>query len=133
MDNSDNHRSKVPIQLSVKSELEPVTCNGFYSEQADGFVMEFSIGTDNYEIEHTASYTRLKTRGLLSYDIVFGDGETASKLSTPFGEMDLSVSDSERLVTPSDDGVSVNLKYTLFSEGVGKIERNVDVAARFLR
>ncbi|MCM1368226.1 MAG: hypothetical protein NC184_05420 [Roseburia sp.] len=132
MENSDNHRSKVPIRLSVMSELEPVVCDGFYSERDDGFVMEFDIGTDNYAIEHTAASTKLTTRGFLSYDIVFGNDVSRSRLVTPFGDVDVSVSDAERDVAFSDDGITVGLKYTLSSESVGELSRNVRVTARFL-
>lgn len=132
MENSDNHRSKVPIRLCIASELEPVVCDGFYSEREDGFVIEFVIGTDSYEIDHNAVRTKLTTRGLLSYEIVFGESSEASPLCTPFGNMDFSVADAERNVALSGDGVNVGLKYTLFSESVGKIERNVNVTGRFL-
>lgn len=132
MDNSDNHRSsKVPIRLSVASELEPVECSGSYCALSDGFVIEFALGTDNYTIAHTIRSTRLSAKGLLSYDIDFCDKKTESKIVAPFGSLNITVVPLERRVDAADDTVSVFLRYTLVTNGA-PVERKVDVTARFL-
>lgn len=131
MDSSDNNRNtKIPIRLTVRSELEPVECDGLYSEIADGFVLEFSTGEDRYEIRHAGGETSLFACGLMTYRINFGAvGETS--VSTPFGELNFTVAPRSCDIERGDGVLTVVLSYSL-SDGMQTIERSVNVAARFL-
>lgn len=130
MDSSDNNRNtKIPIRLTVTSELEPVDCDGFYTETADGFVLEFSPGDDKYEIRHADGATSLFACGLLTYRIDFG-GVGEASVSTPFGELNLTVEPRSCNISRADGALTVELSYSL-SDGTQTIERSVVVAARF--
>lgn len=124
-------RSTLPVALTVASEAEPIECDGIYTETADGFTLEFSIREDDFIIEHNGASSRIAAKGLMSYEIILGVPGATTLLATPYGKVRFDVETINRDVVRQGDGLRVLFRYALFSEPAGRIDRAVDIAARF--
>lgn len=130
--------SSVAVAVTVASDREPVECEGSYVPAADGFILEFYIGGDKFVIEHAAGngngasgFTRVAAFGDMSYDIKISDEKSDTLLSTPYGKVRFDVVPLLREVDMDAERVNIKLKYLLAADGVGEIERAVEVTARF--
>lgn len=123
----------IPVAVTVASEQEPISCEGTYFPDAQGFGLEFSIGKDRFLIEHTVDCTRVAADGVMSYDITLSANKTDTLLATPYGMVKFDVTTLARDVTVSDIGVTVVLRYILSAQGAGEMDRSVCVSARFIR
>ncbi len=131
MDSSDNHRSKLPVAVTLASEAEPVTCDGYLIETDGGFILEFCAGENSYSVIHNGSSTRLVSTGLLSYDMEFaGGGDTC--VSAPFGNVDFKLIPLRRDIGRDGDTLRIGLEYKLVGCDA-EISRAVDVTARIVR
>lgn len=131
MDSSDKPRSKIPIAVRIESGLEPVECDGIYSERGEGFALEFGTPSGKYVITHEEGKTELRSSGLLSYTLDFSDGG-AAEVVAPFGGINFTLTPVKREVQKDESGVRLNLAYTLSGAGADTL-RAVKVDARFLR
>lgn len=120
-------RSTIPVAVTVASEQEPVTCSGNYTEQSDGFTLQFCLRDDSFTIEHTKAATRVRAKGVMNYDIELNDAVTFALISTPFGEMKFEVRTYERCVVKLNDTVKIMLSYAMENAAAGKMDRAVDI------
>lgn len=120
-----------PVAVTVASDKEPVVCDGVLTQANDGFVLEFSVGNDKFDLVHGGGFTRVSATGDMSYDIELKEHETSTVLSTPFGMVRFAVKPIVRDVETTENGIRVKLKYILASTAAGEIERTVDIAVRF--
>lgn len=126
MDNKFNQKN-LPVSVTVATETEPTTIDGVYSKTDDGFMLEFTIGTDKFVIAHGESQTTVKAEGVMAYDITLKDESTFTLLSTPFGKVKFSVKTEARKVVISENSIRLLLCYVLSADGVGDMARSVDV------
>lgn len=130
---TDIHRStRKKATITLSSDCEPVETDGTFDVLDDGFILEFGIGGDKYAITHTAEKTVFECDGAQKYSFVLCGGIYRSKLETPFGELGFSVVDGSRNATVTDDGVNLDLSYTLAIDGAADDVRKVGIAARFI-
>ncbi len=129
---TDIHRSThTKATITLSSDCEPVDTDGAFSVRDDGFVLEFGIGGDKYVITHTAEKTVFECVGMQTYSFVLSDEEYRSTIKTPFGELGFSVKNGSRRATVSDEGLNMDLGYTLAIDGAAEEARKVGIAARF--
>lgn len=124
-------RSTKPVVITVASEQEPIVCDGMFSQLSDGFGLEFSIGEDRFTIEHTQTSTHIVAIGVMKYDITLGSERTFTVLDTPFGKVRFAVDTVVRDVSVTDGGVVIAVGYIMSSDAAGKIERTINLSARF--
>lgn len=120
----------IPVKVTVATETEPTVVDGVYSATADGFILEFSIGTDKFTVAHGADKTTVRAAGLMTYDITLCDDTTNTVLATPFGMVNFAVKTELRRVENSEDGIHVMLCYVLSADGVGDMARSVDITIK---
>lgn len=126
---SDTQKRRVNI--IVDSDREPVITDGYITERADGFTLEFRIGGDSYVIEHAETHTRVKADGIMSYDIRVCPEGSSTLLATPYGNVRFAVTERTRAVVKRDGGWDIDLSYTLASGAAGDMERAVQILARY--
>lgn len=117
----------IPVAVTVATETEPTTVDGVYSKTADGFTLEFQIGTDKFTVAHGENQTTVKAEGVMSYDITLRDEVTHTVLATPFGMVKFAVKTESREVHRSENLLRVLLCYVLSADSVGDMTRAVDV------
>ncbi|MDE6029078.1 MAG: hypothetical protein K2F90_02005 [Clostridiales bacterium] len=121
----------IPVTVTVATETEPTTVSGVYVKTDDGFMLRFSIGTDEFVITHGEAQTEVKAEGVMSYDIVLGEGNTTTTLATPFGLVKFNVKPEMRHVCVTERIIRMLLSYVLSADGVGDMMRKVDVTVEF--
>lgn len=124
----DSNGKNIPVFVTVATETEPTTVDGTYCKTADGFVIDFEIGTDKFVISHSEAKTSVKATGVMSYDITLGDDVTYTTLATPFGKVRFAVKTQSRKVTYGESVIRIMLCYVLSADGVGDMARSVDVS-----
>lgn len=120
-------RSTIPVTVKVASEQEPIECSGSYTEQSDGFTLEFCMNADRFGVTHSRASTTVKATGIMSYDIVLNDGVTFALLKTPYGVMKFEVKTLRREVVKLNDTLRIALEYVMTNAAVGEMRRAVDV------
>ena len=131
MDNGKNKSmDKKPVSITVATDTEPVTVDGFYSDTADGFTVEFELGEDRFTVEHGENRTTVKAKGLMSYDITLCEENTSTMLSTPFGMVKFDVKTELRRAEEKDGVLRLMLFYVLHADGVGDMPRSVDLRVK---
>lgn len=131
MDSTDKHRSK-SVAVTIASDIEPVNCDGILTRNDGGFVLEFSIRQDRFNIDHNNARTLISVCGGMSYDICLSDEKSSTLLGTPYGQIRFDVTTIEREVKDYGHGVRILLRYILQSGESEEIERAVDVSVRVL-
>ena len=121
----------IPVTVTVATETEPTTVSGVYTKTDDGFILQFSIGTDKFTVMHDDKQTEVKAEGVMSYDIVLGDDNTTTTLATPFGLVKFNVKPEMRHVCVTERIIRMLLSYVLSADGVGDMMRKVDITVNF--
>lgn len=121
----------IPVTVTVATETEPTSADGVYTKTADGFILQFSIGTDKFSVTHGEKQTEVKADGVMSYDIVLGDDATNTTLATPFGLVKFNVKTEMRHVCVTERIIRMLLSYVLSADGVGDMMRKVDITVNF--
>ena len=127
---SRNDNGKKSVSVTVATDTEPVTVDGFYSDTADGFALQFQIGEDSFTVEHGEKQTTVKAKGMMSYDITLCEENTSTMLSTPFGMVKFDVKTELRRAEEKDGELRLMLFYVLHADGVGDMPRSVDLTIR---
>ncbi len=131
MDSSDNHRSNIPVAVSIASGSEPVDCNGTLTDTSDGgFILEFGTPSGKYVITHNERTTTLDVTGELCYTLDFSVGG-AFKIRAPFGDLDISLVPVKHTVERNAEGVTLDLAYKL--ESGDDAVHAVKTIARYLK
>ncbi len=130
MDGSDKPRSSIPIAVTIKSDEEPVECDGHYRALKGGFELRFGTPSCTYVITHDGRGTELKASGILSYVLNFSDGGDTT-VAASFGGIDIKLTPVKHVVETTDAGVKLAFRYALSGAG-GESVRAVEVNARFL-
>ncbi|MCH5155289.1 MAG: DUF1934 family protein [Clostridiales bacterium] len=130
MEKFGGNGKNIPVTVTVATETEPTAVDGVFSRTADGFTLEFCIGEDKFVISHTNEQTTVKTKGLMSYEITLCDVDTQTVLATPFGMVKFDVKTELRKVEEKDNSLHVMLLYVLHADGVGDMNRSVDIIIR---
>ncbi|MDE6617764.1 MAG: hypothetical protein K2K13_01915 [Clostridiales bacterium] len=121
----------IPVTVTVATETEPTSVNGVYTKTADGFTLQFEIGTDKFTVTHGEKQTEVKADGVMSYDIALGDDNTTTVLATPFGMVKFNVKTEMRHVCVTERIIRMLLSYVLSADGVGDMMRKVDITVNF--
>ena len=121
----------IPVTVTVATETEPTTVTGVYTKTDDGFILQFSIGTDKFTVMHDDKRTEVKAEGVMSYDIVLGEDNTTTTLATPFGLVKFNVKPEMRHVCVTERIIRMLLSYVLSADGVGDMMRKVDITVNF--
>ena len=121
----------IPVTLTVATETEPTTVNGVYTKTADGFILQFSMGTDKFIVTHCETQTEVKAEGVMSYDIILCGDNTTTVLATPFGMVKFNVKTEMRHVCVTERIIRMLLSYVLSADGVGDMMRKVDITVNF--
>ena len=119
------------VAVKVASEQEPVDCTGSFTEQSDGFVLEFNIHNDAFTVEHKKAFTAVRAKGMMNYDIVLNDAVNFTLLDTPFGQMRFEVKTLKREVVKTDSAVFISLRYVMTNAAVEQLHRAVEITAAF--
>ena len=124
---TDHYRStKFPATITIASELEPVEVSGEFTEDGDGFALEFSIGDSKYVLTH-GERTVLSVNGLISYTLDFCDAGDVS-IETPAGALCYAYMPETCSIGRDGDEITAELKYTL-DDGEEKSLRSVNIHA----
>ena len=123
---TDHYRSRRSAKIKISSELEPVEVKGEYTEDGDGFTLEFVIGDSNYVLTH-GEETVLKVDGLISYELNFGCAADI-KIATPAGELQYGFMPESCSIGMDGDEIDAELKYTL-DDGEEISARSVNIHA----
>lgn len=121
----------IPVTVTVATETEPTTTDGVYTKTADGFILQFEIGTDKFSVTHSEKQTEVKAEGVMSYDITLCDENTSTVLATPFGMVKFNVKTEMRHVCITERIIRLLLSYVLSADGVGDMMRKVDITVNF--
>lgn len=122
--------TKLPVTVTVATETEPTSVDGVFSRTEDGFTLEFCIGEDKFIIVHTDEKTTVKATGVMAYDITLCADDTQTVLATPFGMVKFAVKTALRKVEQKDNYMRIMLCYVLSADGVGDMERAVDISIK---
>lgn len=125
----ENHG--IPVTVTVATETEPVTTDGIFTDRVDGFILEFAIGSDKFQIEHSDRVTTVKANGVMSYDIALKNEHTETMLDTPFGKVKFAVKTETREVKMTLGLMRIMLCYVLKNDAVGDMPRSVDITVKF--
>ena len=123
---TDHYRSRRSAKITISSELEPVEVKGEYTEDGDGFALEFIIGESKYVLTH-GEKTVLSVNGLISYALDFCCAADI-KIVTPAGELDYGFSPESCSIGMDGDEITAELKYTL-DDGEEVSSRSVNIHA----
>lgn len=127
---SDNPKSKLPIKITVTSDIEPVEVDGFLTTDGNAFELTFDLGESKYEILLDGPKTRIKATGILSYELNF-NGNTKSAITMPFGDMEFDMQPISCNCQTTNNGVCVDFSYVISFENY-KDERTIGITATYV-
>ncbi|MCH5351766.1 MAG: hypothetical protein J1F39_07355 [Clostridiales bacterium] len=132
MDNDRHRSSEIPVDVTVESDLEPVVfCAGRYSEEPNGFTLNFSFGDGVYTFTRKNGVSVFSSFGFLSYTVNLSSRSEVD-IDSAYGKMKLVSSPVLDEVEEYDGGVKINLEYVITGGGED-MRRKLKIDARFIR